>query len=54
MVEAVHSIRQIAHEVPAPQLPVREHVESKFLLSGEGAEDVAIFDRLEASGIRGG
>jgi len=53
-VEAFDRIREVAHEVAPTQLAVGEDIEPQLLLPGEDAEDVTVFDRPEALGVRRG
>src|SRR5205807_3872614 len=46
-VEAVHSVGEIAHEIPPPQFAVGKNLETQLVLFRQNARDVAIFQFMQ-------
>jgi len=52
-VELFDRVREIAHEVAAPEFAVRGDLESEFLLSDEHAKDCCVFSLPQLFGVAG-
>src|ERR1700728_426865 len=47
-IEAIDGVGQLAHEIPAPQLAVRENLESELFLFSERLQNILVFHRSQA------